>query len=348
MSESTPSAALPATVIIVNFNSGARLARCLDCLDRQTVADFEVVVVDNASADASLAEAGLAPEAAGRRNVRLIEAGRNAGFAAANNMAAETARGELLAFLNPDAYPEPGWLAELLKAAERYPGADAFGSRQLDAADPARLDGEGDVCSVFGIAYRGGFGHAAKSAPANGECFAPCAAAALVRRRVFLDLGGFDERFFCYSEDVDFGFRLRNAGGRAVQVNSAVVLHEGSGLTGRHSEFTVYHGQRNRIWMFYKNMPAGLYWATAPLRLTADLALFLKAAAAGKGGAYLRAMHAGYGGLGAFREDRRKIAALRRKSGAAIAAALCWSPLKLLRREADLRPLDDPSAANER
>ncbi len=345
MSASTPPAAQSVTLIIVNFNSGARLGRCLDSLARQTVSGFEVIIVDNASSDDSLAQASLAG-----RNVLLIEAGCNAGFAAANNMAAKAASGDWLAFLNPDAYPEPGWLEALLRAAARHPQTDAFGSRQLDAGDPSRLDGEGDVCTIFGVAYRGGYGHAAQPGGADGECFSPCAAAALVRRSVFVDLGGFDERFFCYGEDVDFGFRLRNAGGRAVQVNSAIVLHEGSGVSGRHSAFTLYHGHRNRIWMFYKNMPAALYWLTAPLRVIADMALFVKAAAAGEAGAYMRAMRDGYGGLGAFREDRRTIAALRQKSGAAIAAALCWSPVKFLRREADLRPLDDAahSAASER
>lgn len=345
MTASTPPATQSVSLIIVNYNSGARLGRCLDSLDRQTVRAVEVILVDNASTDDSLAQAGLA-----QRHVRLIEADRNLGFAAANNMAAETAAGEWLAFLNPDAYPEPGWLEALLLAAARHPEADAFGSLQLDAGDPSRLDGEGDVCTVFGVAYRGGYGHCADPSRSDGECFSPCAAAALVRRRVFLELGGFDERFFCYGEDVDLGFRLRNAGGKAIQVNKAVVLHEGSGVSGRHSAFTLYHGHRNRIWMFYKNMPAGLYWATAPLRLLADMALFIKAAAAGEAAAYLKAMRDGYGGLGAFREDRRKIAALRRESGAAIAAALCWSPWKLLRREADLRPLDgaDRPAASKR
>ncbi|GJL92360.1 glycosyltransferase family 2 protein [Hyphococcus sp.] len=344
MSASTPPAAQSVTLIIVNFNSGVRLGSCLDCLARQTVSGFEIIIIDNASGDDSLAQAEI-----DRRSVRLIEAGRNTGFAAANNMAAEAARGDWLAFLNPDAYPEPGWLEELLRATARHPKADAFGSRQLDAGDPSHLDGEGDVCTIFGVAYRGGFGHVAEPAGFDGECFSPCAAAALVKRSVFLDLGGFDERFFCYGEDVDFGFRLRNAGGRAVQVNSAVVLHEGSGVSGRHSAFTLYHGHRNRIWMFYKNMPTPLYWTTAPLRLVTDIALFVKAAAIGEAGAYIKAMRDGYGGLGAFRDDRRKISALRGRSGAAIAAALCWSPLKLLRRRADLRPLSDVNrpAANE-
>ncbi|HBS33707.1 MAG TPA: glycosyltransferase family 2 protein, partial [Parvularcula sp.] len=143
--------------------------------------------------------------------------------------------------------------------------------------------------------------------PGDGECFAPCAAAAMYRARVFADLGGFEERFFCYGEDVDLGFRLRLAGGRAVQVRAARVLHEGSGVSGRYSDFTVYHGNRNRIWMTYRNMPALLYWPLVPLRLLADAYLCLRAFTVGTGRAYARAVLDGYGGLPALANDRRRL-----------------------------------------
>jgi len=218
------------SVIIVNFNSGARLSRCLDCLEKQTYSKFEIIVMDNNSNDDSLVRARVSD-----RRARLIRCAENTGFAAANNAAAGKAKGEWLALLNPDAYARPEWLFELIAAAERQPGADAFGSLQLDAMRPGYIDGAGDNCSVYGIVYRGGFGRLLKGAIEDGECFAPCAAAAMYRRSTFLKLGGFDEKFFCYGEDVDFGFRLRNAGGRAIQANNAIVLHEGSGVSGRPS-----------------------------------------------------------------------------------------------------------------
>lgn len=325
------------SVIIVNYNSGARLTRCLEHLSRQTYRDFEVIIVDNASTDGSLdaaLEAAPAP-----LTPRAIRSPENAGFAAANNSAAREARGAWLVFLNPDAYPERDWLSALLAAAARYPFADAFGSTQLMADRPDVIDGAGDVYHVLGVGYRGGYGQPAARVPPDGECFAPCAAAALYRRSVFERLGGFDERFFCYGEDVDLGFRLRLEGGRAVQVRDARVLHEGSGVSGRYSPFTVYHGNRNRIWLSYKNTPALFYWGLFPLRLAFDLYLYARSFSIGAGEAYRRAMIDGYRGLPQFTEDRRRLQKSRRLTDRDFAAAAAWSPFDLTGRRIRLRPL---------
>ena len=325
------------SVIIVNYNSGARLSRCLSHLGRQTYRDFEIIIVDNASDDTSLADA--LSEATMALAPRTIRADQNLGFAAANNIAAREARGEWLAFLNPDAYPERDWLSALLSAAARYPYADAFGSTQLMADRPDLIDGAGDVYHVLGVGYRGGFGQPSSRVPPDGECFAPCAAAALYRRTAFERLGGFDERFFCYGEDVDLGFRLRLLGGRAVQVKAARVLHEGSGVTGRYSPFTVYHGNRNRIWLTYKNTPPLFYWGLFPLRLAFDAYLFARSFSIGAGDAYRRAMIDGYSGLARFAADRRALQKGRRMRNRDFAEAAAWSPFALTGRRIRLRPL---------
>lgn len=321
------------TVIIVNYNAGDRLARAVECVSAQTFRDFEVIVADNGSTDGSadaLWADGLALEVA-----RL---GDNLGFAAANNRAAERARGKWLAFLNPDAFAEPDWLAALMAAVARYPGADAFGSTQVDANDPARLDGAGDGYFPAGLPYRGHFGWPVGALPGEGECFAPCAAAALWRRETFLALGGFDERFFCYGEDVDLGFRLRIAGGRAVQVPAARVLHEGSGVTGRRSEFSVYHGHRNRVWTFVKNMPGWALWLALPFHLAVNLALLIQYALTGKAGAYLRAMKDAARGLGPVLEQRRAIQSARKARIADVLRVMTFSPLRTARRGAKIVP----------
>ena len=320
------------TVIIVNFNSGSRLSRCLDCLDAQTYRDFDVIVVDNGSEDGSAS-------AARRPGVNLIEAGANLGFAAGNNLAARDARGAWLALLNPDAYPREDWLERLHAATVRYPQADAFGSTQLDAADPQRIDGAGDVFHAFGVPYRGHHGWPVETLPEEGECFSPCAAAALYRRSVFEQLGGFDERFFCYGEDVDLGFRLRLAGGRAIQIRDAVVLHEGSGVSGRYSDFTVYHGNRNKIWATYKSMPAALFWPLLPLQVAVNLYLLARSWTVGIGPAYWRALRDGVSRLGEFRNDRRAAQKSRKARFSDIAGALTYAPWKVSRREADLKKI---------
>lgn len=324
------------TVIIVNYNAGDRLGRCLDCLSRQTFSDFETVVVDNGSTDGSIIESRRRHPVA-----KFDEAGANLGFAAANNRAAKSAAGEFLVFLNPDAYAEPEWLHELVAASERYPWADAFGSTQLNAQQPSIIDGAGDVFSVFGIPYRGHFGWPVEALPTEGECFSPCAAAAMYRKKAYESLGGFDERFFCYGEDVDLGFRLRLSGGRSVQVKSARVLHEGSGLTGRRSEFSVYYGHRNRIWIAAKNLPGALYWATAPFRAAADLALFVRHAAQGLGGVYWRAMMDGYAGALEVRKDPLARRLRQYAPVADVSAMIDWSILKLAKRQASLTPLSE-------
>lgn len=321
------------SVIIVNYNSGDRITRCLDCLAAQSFRDFETIVIDNDSSDCSAQAAR--DHALG---ARMIDAGGNLGFAAGNNRAAREARGDWLVFLNPDAYAEPEWLARLVEASRHYPWADAFGSAQLIAEKPELLDGAGDVYHILGVAYRGGFRQPVERLASDGECFAPCAAAAMYRKNVFLALGGFDERFFCYGEDVDLGFRLRLSGGRAVQLKDARVLHEGSGVTGRYSDFTVYHGNRNRIWLTYKNMPGAFYWPMLPARLAFDFYLFVRALMIGTAWAYARAMRDGYGGLRRFTEDRRRLQAGRTLSPGAFARLAAWSPVSMLRRRIDLKP----------
>lgn len=321
------------TVIIVNYNSGDRLAQCLGRLARQTFTDFETIVVDNGSTDQSIAAARATAFPA---IFDLV--GVNLGFAAANNRAAKSARGAWLAFLNPDAYAEPDWLEQLSAASTRYPAIDAFGSTQIDAADPSKIDGAGDVFHVVGVAYRACHGWPVAKLPPEGECFAPCAAAAMYRKSQFDALGGFDERFFCYGEDVDLGFRLRRAGGRAVQVRDARVLHEGSGVTGRRSAFTVYHGNRNRLWMTYKNMPPALYWLTAPVRFAFDIAQFFNNAAHGRAGVYLKALRDGYASLHIFRAERKAAFATRKAPMRPVLAAIGWSPILLLSRAAKIIP----------
>ncbi|MEJ0070468.1 MAG: glycosyltransferase family 2 protein [Pseudomonadota bacterium] len=250
------------SVLIVNFNSGDYLARCLDALCRQSVVMFEVLVLDNASHDDSFVRARTAVTD-GR--VRFEAGADNIGFAAGNNRLARTAAAPWLATLNPDAIPARDWLERLLAAADAEPTVAMFGSTQLDAADPSRFDGIGDCYFALGLPWRGGYGRPVRRLPPRFDSFAPCAAAALYRRDGFVALGGFDERYFCYVEDVDLAFRWRLAGGCARQVGDAIVHHAG-GVSGTAapSGFAAYHGMRNLIWTFVKAMPGPLFWPLLP------------------------------------------------------------------------------------
>ena len=258
-------------LLIVNWNGGGLLRRCLQSVDEQRRRPDHVIVVDNASTDDSLAQAG-----AGLRNVQVIKLGENAGFARANNVGARAARQfDGLALMNPDVIADPGWLEALAAAAQADAKAAGFASRMLMASGPY-LDGAGDSYHGSGRAWRKGHGAPATAWPSgDGETFGPCAAAALYRRDAFEEAGGFDERFFCYFEDVDLAFRLRLRGYTCRYVHAAVVEHLGSALSGYRSDFALYHGERNAIWTFVKNMPGPLMWMYLPQHLVLNAAALL-------------------------------------------------------------------------
>ena len=320
------SSAASVTVVIVAYDSGGYLQPCLDALSAQSFAGFEAVVADNASRDASVAQLRL-PDA--RFEVR--DMGANLGFAAANNRVAQDSGAEFLALLNPDATPDPDWLAALVNAARAYPEAASFGSVQLRLEQPDVLDGVGDVWHVAGLAWRAGEGWAAARAPGDGEIFAPCGAAALYRREAFLQAGGFDERFFCYCEDVDLGHRLRSAGASSRRVSAAVVRHAGSGISGRTSDFTMFHGHRNRIWTFVKNTPGPWFWWLLPYHVAFNLLYLGSAVRRRVFRPVWRSYVAAVAGLGPFWADRRALARARRTpfgDTRRVMAASPWSPFR--------------------
>jgi len=306
-------------VIIVNWNGADLLKRCLEALTKQQRSPDLVVIVDNASTDDSLmAVDSVLPGA------HVIRLDVNAGFARGNNLGLEAVRNcDLVALLNPDAFPSPQWLRELAETATRNPQVDSFASLMRLAGDPARLDGIGDSYHVSGRAWRNGHLASASRAPdAPFEVFAPCAAAALYRRSALESVGAFDEEFFCYFEDVDLGFRLRLQGRTAICVPSAVVDHVSSGTSGYRSDFAVYHGERNMVWTFFKDMPGLLFWRYLPQHLLLNVVSLLYYPLRGQGRAVWRAKWDALKGLPAVLEKRRNVQANRVATDRAIRSAM--------------------------
>ena len=251
-------------VVIVNFNGGDLLERSIASLKRQSHPPKSIMVVDNHSQVQPIY--GDEPWLQG---VEVIKLTTNVGFAAANNLAISRIQdAEWVALLNPDAVAQTDWLQSLMEAVEENPGVHVFASRMLKAEDLTRLDGAGDVYCRGGSAYRRGYGAPAIDSYAQNDwVFSPCGGAALYKVSTFLDLGGFDEDFFCYLEDIDLGCRFQLAGFRCLYLANAVVHHIGSAITGEHSPFSVYHCQRNIVWVFLKNMPLPHLWSFLPLHL---------------------------------------------------------------------------------
>lgn len=293
------------TVVIVNWNGEQFLERCLLALTNQSVKPHEIILVDNASSDRSLEIARRFP------SVRVIALEQNTGFARGNNLAIEaaSAESEWIALLNPDAFAQQSWLEALLVAAESNREFDVLGSRLVNSRDPSILDGAGDAYHVSGLVWRIGHGLPVPiNAEHEHEVFSPCAAAALYRHHAFKKIGGFDEDYFCYVEDVDLGFRLRLAGYRCLYVPRAVAHHVGSGTTGgQHSDFALYHGHRNLVWTFVKDMPGMLFWLLLPLHVVLNLASIIWFALQGRGGVILRAKRDALMGLPRMWGKRRHV-----------------------------------------
>ena len=310
-------------VVIVNYNGGKLLQSCIDALATQSMTDFEAVIVDNASTAPPVTDLHL-PDA----RFRIHHAGENIGFAAGCNLGAHGATARWIATLNPDAMPRPDWLAQLRGATKRYPQVRMFGSTQMDANDPSISDGFGDLLTAFGTAWRSGGGLPVSALPASDRApFSACAAAALYARSSFEAASGFDERFFCYLEDVDLGFRLRLRGETCVQVRRAEVLHVGSALTGRLSDFSIFHSYRNRIWLFVKCVPLPLVPLLSLLQAAATMVAVARPKARPYRAAALKGIWAGLKGLPQAIADRRRVQRERTVSTYDVARMMIWTPL---------------------
>lgn len=299
-------------VVVVNYNCQEVLLKSLQCIHEQSRPAHRVIVIDNGSTDGF---AQIAMRQFPDFEFRFLP--DNKGFAAANNEAVALASDcELVALVNPDAYLAPDWLETMLAAADAYPGCASFASQLRIAARPDFLDGIGDAFHLCGLAWRVGHGKHADAMSAVGkEVFSACAAAALYRREAFLQVGGFDEQFFCYVEDVDLGFRLRLAGHVCRYIPQARAQHVGSKSSGgAHSEFAVFHGHRNISWCWFKNMPGPLLLLSLPLHLLSWMLIFGVHVRRGKARCVLRAKLGALKGLPRIWRSRQVVMKSRRVS----------------------------------
>ena len=259
------------SVIVPNYNGLRHLPVVLAALHRQRFTDFEVIVVDDASSDDSVALLESAYP-----DIRLIVNRHNAGFVQSCNTGAAAARGRLIVLLNSDTEPEPAWLAELVKAFVANPHAATVTSKLLLFDRRDTLHTTGDMLGVDGIPRnRGVWERDHGQYDAATQVFSGCGGATAYRREVWEALGGFDETFWMYLEDVDFGFRARLAGWEAVFAPEARVYHRLSASGG--DVLASYYVGRNTLWLIAKNMPRTLLRRNAFAIVAGQLAVTLAA-----------------------------------------------------------------------
>jgi GT2 family glycosyltransferase len=222
----------------------------VESLGRQTRRDFEVIVIDNSGK-------GLVRQNQSAPGARLIENPRNAGFGAAVNQGLRASTAPFLATLNDDAVAGPRWLDALLHALDERPDAGMCAS-QVRFFGEHRLDSAGMLVARDGSSKQRGHGKPPEDFPVAEETLFPSGSAALYRRAMLDDIGGFDDGFFLYCEDTDLGLRARWAGWKCLYAPDAVVEHHYSHSAGRASPLKAYYVERNRLFVLAKNFPGGM------------------------------------------------------------------------------------------
>lgn len=247
------------SVLVLNYNGREHLGECFNSLKEQTYPCYEVIMVDNGSKDDSIEFV--------RDNfrwVKILALDRNYGFSEGNNKGVEHAEGELVVFLNNDTRVDRNWLRELVDVMESDAEIGICGSKMLMYSHPEFINSTGAEMSLLSGYFwdRGIYEKDRGQYDLGGDVLSVCAGAMLVRKRVFLDLGGFQKEFFAYYEDVDLCIKCWIYGFKVVYAPSAVVYHK-LGASFKHvsggipedmdrsrSEFVISLSERNR-WYIY-------------------------------------------------------------------------------------------------
>jgi GT2 family glycosyltransferase len=249
------------SVIVVNWNRRELLKACLESLARQTYQNYEVIIIDNGSGDGSAEMA----EELGKSypvSLKVIRNRENRGFCGANNQGFAESNAPLVALLNNDAEAQPDWLVALQTTSGQDPEIGMVASKILVWEDPKRIDKAGHLIYPDGQNRGRGTGQTDHGQfDKVEEVLWPDGCAALYRREMLEDVGGFDEDFFAYADDAELGLRGRIAGWKCLYSPAAVVLHHRGATLGLNSAKRLTLIERNRVLFVVKLFPASLLWA---------------------------------------------------------------------------------------
>ncbi|MDR1755740.1 MAG: glycosyltransferase family 2 protein [Culturomica sp.] len=263
------------SVLILNWNGEKLLKEFLPAVIRHTdPALAEIVVADNHSSDASLSL--LATEFPG---VRVLSLEENFGYAGGYNRAVAQVNNEYVVLLNSDVEPGEGWLGPLVDLLDRDPRVAAVQPKIRAYRDKSRFEYAG-ACGGYIDRYgfpfcRGRILGVTETDTGQydeeAEVFWSTGAAFCIRRALYLEAGGLDERFFAHMEEIDLCWRLRNSGYSIKVVPAGVVYHLGGGTLPMNHPGKLFLNYRNSLLMLYKNTPAARRRKIFPVRRAIDL-----------------------------------------------------------------------------
>lgn len=295
------------SIIIVNFNGENIIGQCLASLKKQHYDNYEVIVVDNDSKDASVSI--IMQDFPW---VKLIVLESNLGFTGGNIEGLKHANGELICLLNPDTEVHIEWLNNLVAATQRYPDVGIFASKLLVYGSD-KIDSAGDGFIVPGKGYKRGEGESNLNYNREECVFGACGGAMLIRKAVIDDIGFLDDDFFLIYEDTDYNIRAQLAGWKCMFIPDAVVYHKVRSSIGEKSDIAVYYAVRNSHYLLIGNIPFWMLVLWSPLQLIYEIASFFYfVGRLGKWSPYFRAKRDFILALPMLMRKRRELAAIRR------------------------------------
>ena len=248
------------SVVVVNWNRRELLRGCLQSIAIQAGVSYEIIVVDNGSTDGSLDAVSEFKQTVSFP-VRLIANKANLGFCTANNQGIAEARGPYIALLNNDAEAAPGWLAAMVRELDTRPEFGMIASKIVVYDDPRRIDKAGHLIYPDGQNRGRGSGEIdAGQYDQVEEVLWPDGCAALYRKAMLDEIGGFDEDLFAYGDDAELGLRARIAGWKCLYVPEALVRHRRGSTLGLLSSRRLELIERNRLLLAIKHFPLSLLW----------------------------------------------------------------------------------------
>jgi GT2 family glycosyltransferase len=240
------------SVIVLNYNGRHILKECFESLQNISYANYETILVDNASTDDSVEFV-----AQNFPRVKILVLDKNYDFAKGNNKGAEFAKGKYVAFLNNDTEVDKEWLTELVSMMEGDRNVAACGSKMLFWDDRSKIDFGGVKLTFIGNGAVFSYGEEDDPEAKDVEITAaPCGGAMLIDKEIFLDIGGFDPDYIAFSEDLDLGWRLWLSGYKVYFVPKSVVYHKGGVSWQGLSQRKIYLIEKNNVSNIIKHFEA--------------------------------------------------------------------------------------------
>ena len=241
------------SIIVLNWNGKEHLQECLISVLKTTYSPIEIIVADNGSTDGSvqLVRSCFA-------TVIVLENGNNLGYAEGNNRGIEIAKGKYVVTLNNDVIVEPGWLDKPIEFLEKDHRLLAVCGRQMNYYDRSKIDSLFHYPGPELLFLQAGHGETMEQNSMfamPGYVIAINGGSGIYRKKMFVELGGFDRNYFFYNEETDLCMRAFLKGWSCLFVPQSVVYHkEGESFKTSRGKNLYFH-ERNRIWFIYKFYP---------------------------------------------------------------------------------------------